>query len=276
MAVPEAMAPAQPEPEVVPEPAPEPEPIPEPLPEPEPEPEPLPEPEPEPEPEPADIGDDPDGGLSPEELDEMFGDDEPEGFQSIISPEDDDDDDGLDEFDDPDSIPEPDPIPQVFTADDDDPEPKPRRLGMIIGIVVAVLLLGLVAAGFFLKSQIIQMVPATEGIYKMFSFGSEELGAGLQIKPGTPTRENEKGLEILVIRGTVANISDIERTVPMIEVQLKDADGNTIQTAVAAPIRNKIGKGEEASFKARLVEPSPLARQVVTTFKAPDEEAGAQ
>jgi len=236
---------------------------------PEPEPEPKPEPKPEPEPEPEPEEEDDTVGLSAQELDEMFGDDEPDGFQSIVAPDDDDTDD---EFTDPDNIPEPDPIPQVFTAADDDAEPKPRKIGKIIGIAAGVVVVGLLVGGYAMKSTIVEMVPATTGLYKMIGLGAEKVGAGLQMKNIRSSRENENGLEILVVRGSVANISKVERTVPLIQVDLNDADGHSIQTAVAAPIRNKLAAGEEASFKARLVEPSPLARQVVTTFKAPDDD----
>jgi hypothetical protein len=105
----------------------------------------------------------------------------------------------------------------------------------------------------------------------MIGLGSESIGAGLQMKNIRSSRETENGQEILVVRGSVANISKVERTVPLIQVELNDAEGHSIQKALAAPIRNKLAAGEEASFKARLVEPSPLARQVVTTFQAPPD-----
>ncbi len=240
----------------------------------------MPEPEPEPEPEAeavaepeAETEDDDIGGLSAQELDEMFGDDEPEAFQSIVTPEDDDDDEDLN----PDDIPEPDPIPQVFTADDDDTEPQPRRIGRIIAISSAVLLLVILGAGFFLKSQIVSMVPAAAGIYEMIGIGGEKFGAGLQINNVKSDYETEQGLEILVVRGSVANISDVERTVPVIQVDLYDADGHSIQKAEAVPVRNKLDAGQDVRFKARLVEPSPLARSIEVTFKNPeDAEAEAQ
>ena len=267
----------EPEPEPAPIQAPEPIPEPELIPVPEPEPapiqapEPIPEPEliPEPEPEPAATDDDP--GLSSQELDEMFGDDVSEPFQSIISP-------NLEDVDDqsinPDDLPDPEPIPGVFTEDDDELEPKPRKIGQIIGISCAALIVILLISGFFLKTQITHMIPAATGMYDMIGIGGEEFGAGLKIQNVKSSRETEKGQEVLFIRGSVKNISDVVRTVPMIQVDLFDGDAHSIQSSHAAPVRNKLDPGKTVSFKARLVEPSPLARKLEVTFKKPEDGEG--
>ena len=244
---PEAQPALIPEPETEPVPITEPEPIPEPEPAPIQIPEPVPEPEliPEPEPEPAATDDDP--GLSSQELDEMFGDDD---------------------------LPDPEPIPGVFTEDDDEPEPKPRKIGQIIGISCAALIVILLISGFFLKTQITHMIPAATGIYDMIGIGGEEFGAGLKIQNVKSSRETEKGQEVLFIRGSVKNISDVVRTVPMIQVDLFDGNARSIQSSHAAPVRNKLDPGKTVSFKARLVEPSPLARKLEVTFKKPEDGEG--
>ena len=261
------------QPALIPEPETEPAPITEPEPEPAPiqAPEPIPEPEliPEPEPEPAATDDDP--GLSSQELDEMFGDDDSEPFESIISP---DLEDGDDQSFNPDDLPDPEPIPGVFTEDDDELEPKPRKIGQIIGISCAALIVILLISGFFLKTQITHMIPAATGIYDMIGIGGEEFGAGLKIQNVKSSRETEKGQEVLFIRGSVKNISDVVRTVPMIQVNLFDGNARSIQSSHAAPVRNKLDPGKTVSFKARLVEPSPLARKLEVTFKKPEDGEG--
>ena len=273
----------EPEPELAPIPEPEaapipaPEPVTEPIPEPEPEPAPIqapetesePEPIPEPEPEPA--ATDSDQSLSSHELDEMFVDDDSEPFQSIISP---DTEDGDDQSINPDDIPDPEPIPGVFTEDDDELEPKPRKIGKIIGISCAALIVILLISGFFLKTQITHMIPAAASMYDMIGIGGEELGAGLKIQNVISSRETEKGREVLIIRGLVKNISDVVRTVPMIQVDLFDSDAHSIQNSQAAPVRNKLDPGKVVGFKVRLVEPSPRARKLEVTFKKPEDSEG--
>ena len=68
----------------------------------------------------------------------------------------------------------------------------------------------------------------------MIGMGSEELGAGLKILNVKSSRGTEKGQEVLIIRGQVKNISDIVRTVPMIQVDLFDGEGHSIQNSQAS------------------------------------------
>ena len=156
-------APVYPEPEPVPEPIPEPEPVPEPAPEPEPMPEPIAEPEAEAEAvdeaaaeEPAqdeaaaeDVAGAAEDALSPDQLDEMFGEDsESDAFGALNEPDGADDDDNIDL----DAIPDPEPIPGVFSSGDDeltdDGSVAKEGKGKIIGIAAAVLILALGAGCF--------------------------------------------------------------------------------------------------------------------------------
>ena len=289
-APPPVAAPAPPPPAPAPIPEPVPEPIPEPVPEPVPKPvskpmpEPMPEPEPEPEPKPeaetpdeaaaedveagaADDSGAAEDALSPDQLDEMFGEDvEMESFDSLdgAGAGDDDGIDNLDDFEDPD------PIPGGFLDDDDedivDDKKKKVGKGKIIGIAAAVLILALGAGLFFGRSFIIDMVPGAEALYEMLNLGGEEIGEGLDIQNVKSSREVESGVDILVVRGNVANVSEEERMVPMIKVVLYDGAGEEIQSTVAAPLKNRLPAGAQIGFSAKLPEPSALARRLEVTF----------
>ena len=199
----------------------------------------------------------------------MFGDEEPDAFQSMVSSGSEDDGDG--QSINLDDIPDPDPIPQALTSDDDDDdEKKPPKTGKIIGISCATFISFLLISGYFLKSQILDIVPAAGVVYNIIGMGSEELGAGLKILNVKSTRSKEKGQEILFIRGQIKNISDIVRIVPVVQVDLFDGKGNSIQNSQVATIRNKLEPGKRVSFKARIIKPSPLARKLEVTFKIPE------
>ena len=293
-----------PAPVAEPQAAPAPEPIPEPVPEPEPEP--IPEPEPaseieadavaraeaalmaeeeeaagddaeddfEPFADDAEDGAGGDDALSTAQLDEMFGE---EIDQAVFSDEDAGDapagaseDDG-----EPEDIVDPDPIPEVFSAGDDDDldaDVKKGGKGKIIGIAAAVLFIIALGGGlFFGKSFIIDLYPPATDIYAMINLGGEELGEGLEINNVESTRNVEKGVDVLVIKGEIANVSDKERMVPMIRVVLFDSAGEEIQSAVAAPLKNRLPGGATIAFGAKLPEPSALARRLEVTFSAPEK-----
>ena len=294
-------------------PAPEPEPL---APEPEPlaaEPEEVPEPMPEPEAAPeseaeaalegegeaapegeaeeaADAGADAEAGaeadaLSPEQLDEMFGEDSESGaFQSLSDaekPAEDTDEATPGDADgeiDLDSIPEPEPIPAVFSPDEEDPmvddDLKKGGKGKVIGIAAAVVVIALGAGVFFGRSFIVDLWPGAADIYSMAGLGSEELGAGLDIRDVKSSREVEAGVDVLIVRGVVANVTEEDRMVPMIRVALYDSAGQEVQHVIAPPLKNRLQPGASIGFSAKLPEPSALARRLEVTFSEPDKTGG--
>ncbi|MEQ8322756.1 MAG: DUF3426 domain-containing protein [Rhodospirillales bacterium] len=238
--------------------------------------------------------DDDDDALSSEDIEAMFGDDDedatPLGSMVEDAPDDDDDDDV--DLDDLDDLEEPEPIPQVFTAeetgddeyeDDDefeDEKEKPAGKGTVMKIIIAavlVILLGIIGAAVFLKETVIEMFPAAEGVYSMIGLSDDSLGAGLSINDVKSTRESISGKDVLVVRGVIANISDRERPVPMLELRLSDLDGKLVQSAKTAPLKTQLTGGDQIGFKIQVEDPSPLARRLEVTFiERPGEEKPAQ
>lgn len=230
-----------------------------------------------------DDGDDEDGladdddDLSSDDIDAMFGDeDEPEPVASMVAgaPEDDDDDDGAD-FDD---LDEPEPIPQVFTADetgddddefDDDDEDEDEGRGPLLKIIIAVVLVVLISlagAIVFLRDVITDIVPAAEGIYSVIGLEDDSLGAGLSIKNVKSSRESIGGKDVLVVRGEIANVSDRERPIPMLELRLLDLEAKLVQSAQQTPLKQRLVAGDKIGFKIQLEEPSALAQGLEITF----------
>ncbi len=287
-----------PHPEVAPPPPPVPEPVPEPMPEP------MPEPEPEPVPQAetpgeavaeeapaeeaaaeeapveeaaADSEGDADAGavddaLSPDQLDEMFGEDtETDPFFADGS--DGADEDGIDNLDD---LEDPEPIPGGFMDDDaediSDEDKKKIGKGKIIAIAAVVILLALGAGAFFGRSFIIDMVPQAEAVYDMLNLGGGDIGEGLDIQNVKSLREVESGVYFLVVRGEVANVTEKEHMVPMIRVVLYDGAGEEVQSVVAAPLKNRLPAGAKIGFSAKLPEPSALARRLEVTFTEAKKE----
>jgi len=211
--------------------------------------------------------------LSPEQLDEMFGEDtEPEAIQSLTgSSGGDDETDDLAALE---NIPDPEPIPQGFSSDDNDAlddglrEKSPLKT-IAIAAVVVVLALG--AGVFFGRGFIIDMWPGAEKFYEMVGIGDEELGAGLVIKDVKSSRQVDNGTDVLMVRGVIANTSEGEKMVPMIKVALFDSTGQEVQHVIAPPLKNRLQGGTNIGFSAKLSEPSALARKIEVTFSKPEK-----
>lgn len=226
-----------------------------------------------------DDSNDEDDDLSSDDIDAMFGDeDEPEPLSSMVAgtPDDDDDDNNDNDGADFDDLDEPEPIPQVFTADDDDDEfdddddeDEDEGRGPLVKIVIAVILvmlIGMAGAIVFLRDVITDIVPAAEGIYSVIGLEDDSLGAGLSIKNVKSARESIGGKDVLVVRGEIANVSDRERSIPLLELRLLDLEAKLVQSAQATPLKQSLVAGDKIGFKIQLEEPSALAQGLEITF----------
>lgn len=267
---PQAYAPA-PVPQAAPPPPPEPAPVPAPPAPPAPEPADAPDPIIEPTPTIAD--DDSDMGVLPNDIDDMFEDDDDiEPFESLINNDDEEDD--LESIESPDQMDDPDYIPDVFSAEEQDPDddlPKKSILGKVIALFFVLLIGGLVAGTFFFKDELVAKVPQLNDVFKMVGF--HQVGDGLQIQRVEHAQETDQGLEVLVIRGQIENVADGPRPVPMVRAILFDAEGEPIQHTDVAPLKSELAKGDKMSFKIRVREPSPLRRRITVTFIDPKDAA---
>lgn len=239
--------------------------------------EPVPEPEPllaakvesEPEPQPTaepEEEDDPDtGALSQEQLDEMFGDDQDFApVQSLAAVEADDD---LSDVTDPEQLPDPDPIPQSLTSPEDG-LPRERKGGALKIVLMAMPAL-LVAIGgglYFARGLVVDLWPAAAAYYGMVGLSVDSLGRGLTFRDSRSDYEVEGEIDVLVVSGVIANVSESPKSVPNIRVALFDADGNDIQSVVVPPRKATLKKGDVMGYRARIKEPSPLARGAQATW----------
>ena len=135
---------------------------------------------------------------------------------------------------------------------------------------MAVLLIAILAGGFFARGMIMSMLPFTKGVYEMIGLG-EKVGAGLSLGEPKIDYGTEKGKPTLIVQGVITNVEDEPRPVPMLKVILRDGENKDIQTKIAPPVRNELPGKERMRYKITLVDPSPLARGIAVIFVNPEE-----
>ena len=264
------------------------------------------EPEPAPVAEPEPI---PEGELpSDEELDQMLGPEEDiesvdvfaggnedttdideEALESIPDPEplgdihsiEDDDEEEFDEDFDPDDIPDPDPIPNVLSESvGDDVAPKKsliKRLLMPLIIIVVIAALG--AGLVVMRGTVVGLWPGANGaFYDWIGFHVDIPGEGLSIKTAAPVRKTQGGKDAVVVKGTITNIADTDRPVPVIQINAFDGNDQPVQTETMSPEKSLLKPGEKFDFSAVIINLVPTARRLDVTFgelesAAPKEEA---
>ena len=210
----------------------------------------------------------------------MFGEDsDPEPFGSMMDGVD-DDEDGMEGINSLDDLEDPEPIPESlmsYESDDDDEDEDDEEddeggglpIGLILGVFFLFLIVGTLAGGFFARDMVQEMVPQTKPLYEMIGLG-EPLGTGLDIQDVRSQRGTEGEVDVLIITGTVANITDTPKDVPLIRISLFNGDNEEVQFLNLEPEHGQIPAGEKIEFKGSIMDPAATARRMEVTFTEPE------
>ena len=107
------------------------------------------------------------------------------------------------------------------------------------------------------------MVPALLSVYEMVGLG-ETLGEGLELGNPSVDRGAEGGIDFILLKGSITNLTDDEKSVPLIKAFLTNADGEEIQSVVQEPPAAMIGPPVTAATATR-----PAALAALPSFDPP-------
>jgi len=188
-------------------------------------------------------------------------------------------------FEDADNIPDPPPIPQQLIRNN--PKPQPKKKKGIVGWIIFLLLVGGIGAGgYFAKDQIIEMWPPIAKVYDMIGLDVPHVGEGLDIRELPPTREDEDGVDVLVVRAEIVNISEEPRALPYLLIELLDPLDRVVQrkkmplvydeskaaTSADMPMEQQmLPVGETLTVETKIRRPNPTATRLQVTFLDPRE-----
>jgi predicted Zn finger-like uncharacterized protein len=140
---------------------------------------------------------------------------------------------------------------------------QPRSLvprpGTIIVILVAVL-----GALIGWRSDVVRAMPGTASLFA--AIGLPVNLRGLALTDVTTTKEAHDGATILVVQGTITNISKQPRDVPRIRLAVKNDKGAVVYTWTSLPERTALAPGDSQPFQTRLASPPPDGRVVEVRF----------
>jgi len=129
-------------------------------------------------------------------------------------------------------------------------------------MVVVLLLAGLAAASYFARDRIVAMWPPAARVYSFVGLSSEAPGAGLDIAEVTSTRN----VDGLIVEGNITNRLGVPRTVPQLQVVLRDAGLKQVAVKIVDPPKPRLLPGETAHFVVAFMPVSDTAVGVVVTF----------
>lgn len=168
----------------------------------------------------------------------------------------------------------------LFGADDDLPSALregPRRQGgkrkrppawASWATAVVVVLAGALGALYFLRNNVVAMMPESEAVYNALGIPLNWPGLGLTLHEPKPvvTRELVDNEEVVVVRGFINNVSEVDRPVPALRLALHDADGDMVQQMVAPPPTEMLEPGGTTAFRMVMRNTLPQAKTFEVTF----------
>ena len=176
-------------------------------------------------------------------------------------------------FEKADQIADPPPIPaQLIRADETDPS---GRKGIFGWLVLLTLLGGLGGAGYVFSDKIIQMVPLSAKLFEVVGAHVPYVGEGLDLRELPAERRDEDGIDVLVISAEISNISEVNRDLPVVRVELLDPLDQVVQRKDIRPEVMTVTPGETLTVQTKIRNPNPNATQLSITFIDPRQEAGS-
>ena len=129
------------------------------------------------------------------------------------------------------------------------------------------LILALVAANTVLmgwRMDIVRLLPQTASLYS--AVGLPVNLRGLAFEDIKMSKEEQDGMPVLVVEGTITNVTRRAAEVPRIRLAVRNERKNEIYSWTTQPQRSILGPGETLPFRARLASPPAETRDVMVRF----------
>lgn len=149
--------------------------------------------------------------------------------------------------------------------------PWHQRMGQPAGggaarwpLVAGAVALSALVALFAFRAPLVRLVPEAGRVYAAFGLPVNLSGLELrQVKSGLLT---ENGVEMLVVQGEIANVTQVTRTVPRLKFAVLDAKGLPLYSWTAQAEAKDLKPGETQTFRRRLASPPPEGQDVLVRF----------
>lgn len=136
------------------------------------------------------------------------------------------------------------------------PSRPAKRGGSIFGWIVFLLVIaGLVFSAWHFRGHIVAEVPETAEIYRTLGIPVETAGEGLEISGVTSVRRTVGGERRMVVSGSVVNVSEEAREVPMLRAVVSNSEGDELLSWEFAAGSRSLEPGEVATFETSAANP---------------------
>ena len=142
---------------------------------------------------------------------------------------------------------------------------KRRRSRRWPGLPTIILVLaGIVAALLNWRATVVRFVPQTASLFS--AVGLPVNLRGLSLDDIKTTLEAHEGVSVLVVEGTIANLTRQPLEVPRLRFAVRNAAGYEVYAWTALPAEPVLAPGDRAPFRSRLASPPADAQDIIVRF----------
>jgi len=145
--------------------------------------------------------------------------------------------------------------------------PPPRRRSRVRTVlaVAAVVVIAVVGAGYFARSQIIETWPQAKRVYDLIGGLVDTSSATLDVGNLRIVHRPVGGVEVLVLQGEITNHGEQAQAVPVLRATLFDANDKGIMVWTFAGDEAVLQPGETGGFRTQAISPpNGFGRSAVT------------
>jgi predicted Zn finger-like uncharacterized protein len=147
---------------------------------------------------------------------------------------------------------------------------KARKLGLPSALkrpgasVLIAAFAGALVAVLFFRVEVVRVAPQTASLFA--AVGLPVNLRGIEFQNVRTTGEVHEGVPVLIVEGSIANVTNRTVEVPRLRFALRSRAGHEVYAWTTVTGRSTLGPGESAAFRTRLASPPSEGRDVVVRF----------
>jgi hypothetical protein len=114
------------------------------------------------------------------------------------------------------------------------------------------------------RATVVSFVPQTAGLFS--SIGLPVNLRGLSLDDVKTSTETHEGVTVLVVEGTIANLTRQPLELPRLRFAVRNAAGYEVYAWTALPGQPMLAPGDRAPFRSRLASPPADAQDIIVRF----------
>jgi Protein of unknown function (DUF3426) len=150
--------------------------------------------------------------------------------------------------------------------------PKREAAGKVaVWAAAGVVIVGLIASAIVFRSQVVQLLPASQGAYAGIGLPVNALGLVIEDVSAKPVFQG--GRPVLAVTGVIRNVRDAAASAPALRISLLDRAGKPVAVKVATPLDAGVPGNATRHFAITIIDPPASAHDLEVAFEAAEKDA---